>query len=101
MNDHVAWELIKKLRAEYDVQIASILGRLRLLEEILQIKIGIDIVLSDLRAGNFAGYAGVMLRADAFGQPGYFVKVVSGGSDDGMNYIIDSVGTIFERRRNV
>lgn len=101
MNDHVAWGLIKKLRAEYDYQIGSILGRLLLLEVILQVKIAVDVVLADFRLANYSGYAAVQIRADAFGQSGYFVKVASGGPDDGTNFIIDSVGTVFERRRLV
>lgn len=99
MNDHVAWELIRKLRSEYDFQIASVLGRLLLLEEVLQVRIAVDVALAAFRLANYSKFAAVQIVADAFGQPGYFVRVSSGSADDGMNFIHDSVGTIFERRR--
>lgn len=98
MNDHVAWELIKKLRAEYDFQIASVLGRLLLLEVVFNVKLAVDIVLADFIAGDYRGYSAVQLRADVNGQPGYFVSIAAGPTHDGVRYIVDSQGTTFERR---
>lgn len=98
MNDHVSWELVKKLRTEYDYQLASILGRLRLLELVFSVKLAVDITLADFIAGDFRGYSAIQLRADVNGQPGYFVSVAAGPAHDGALYIVDSHGTTFQRR---
>lgn len=80
--------------------IATIFIRLNLLEAVFNVRMAIDIPLSAFTApgSNYSMYSAVQLRADVGGQPGYFVKVATGPTHDGVRWIVDSVGTTFERR---
>lgn len=59
--------------------------------------ISVDVVLADFIAGDYHIRKAVQLRADANGQPGWFVQIAAGPTHDGVRYIVDVVGTTFER----
>lgn len=87
-----------ELEDNLNAQLSAIYGRMQIMEALLGYQVAWDTLLADFIAGNYSVFRAVQLVADAAGQPAIFVRVNTVHAHDGVQWIVDNVGTVFERR---
>lgn len=96
-------ERVKRLTDEHVALFESIYARLGLIESaLIPGNTAYNVPYTTVQTGNYSLFDGITVNPDASGQAGLFIKTTGAVSGvNGTDFVIDSVGTKFNRLRLV